>query len=78
MKVLFATAELRPLVSAGGLGEAAAGLTAALRDRGLDVLTVLPDYHRWPLTDEQVNSIVAFLKSLTGELPAYAKMPTNT
>ncbi|MDH4281757.1 MAG: cytochrome-c peroxidase [Myxococcales bacterium] len=30
------------------------------------------------LTDEQVNSIVAFLKSLTGELPAYAKMPTNT
>lgn len=54
MKVLFATAELRPLVSAGGLGEAAAGLTAALRDRGLDVLTVLPDYHRWPLTDEQV------------------------
>ncbi len=27
------------------------------------------------LTDAQVNSIVTFLKSLTGELPDYAKMP---
>ena len=36
MRILFATAELRPLVSAGGLGEAAAGLTAALRERGHD------------------------------------------
>lgn len=30
------------------------------------------------LTDEQVKSIVAFLKSLTGELPAHAKMPEST
>lgn len=27
------------------------------------------------LTDEQVNAIVLFLKSLTGELPAHARMP---
>lgn len=30
------------------------------------------------LTEEQVNDIVAFLKSLTGELPAHAKMPKET
>ena len=35
LHVLFATAELRPLVSAGGLGEAASGLVAALRDAGV-------------------------------------------
>lgn len=29
------------------------------------------------LSDAQVNSIVAFLKSLTGELPAYARLPAN-
>jgi cytochrome c peroxidase len=30
------------------------------------------------LTDAQVNSIVTFLKSLTGELPAHARMPKDT
>ena len=29
------------------------------------------------LTEGQVNSIVTFLKSLTGELPAHAKPPTK-
>lgn len=53
MRVLFATAELRPLVSAGGLGEAAAGLTAALTELGVEVLTVLPDYSGWPLVDQE-------------------------
>lgn len=51
MRILFATAELRPLVSAGGLGEAAAGLVAGLRALGHDVEVVLPDYHRWHLDD---------------------------
>lgn len=54
MRVLFATAELRPIVSAGGLGEAAAGLAAALRDRGVDVITAIPGYGPYPLADEQV------------------------
>ena len=54
MKVLFATAELRPLVSAGGLGEAAAGLASALDKLSVDVLIALPDYWRWPLADERV------------------------
>lgn len=30
------------------------------------------------LTEQQVNDIVAFLKSLTGELPPYAKMPEGS
>lgn len=53
MRVLFATAELRPLVSAGGLGEAAAGLVAGLRDQGVDVITVLPGYSAFPLENEE-------------------------
>lgn len=53
MRVLFATAELRPLVSAGGLGEAAAGLVAGLRDLGADVITVLPGYSSFQLADEE-------------------------
>lgn len=53
MRVLFATAELRPLVSAGGLGEAAAGLAAGLRDHGVDVITVLPGYSAFPLENEE-------------------------
>ena len=48
-RVLFATAELRPLVSAGGLGEAASGLVAALRSTGVDVTVALPDYFGWEL-----------------------------
>ena len=54
MRVLFATAELRPLVSVGGLGEAATGLVSGLRARGLDVVVALPDYGRWELVDERV------------------------
>lgn len=54
MRIVFATAELRPLASAGGLGEAAAGLAAALSAAGVDVLTVLPGYAEYPLDDEQL------------------------
>lgn len=50
-RVLFATSELRPLVSVGGLGEAAAGLTAALPAAGVGVLTALPAYQRWELDE---------------------------
>lgn len=53
MRVVFATAELRPLVSAGGLGEAAAGLAAALREQGVDVITVIPGYSSFPLDNEE-------------------------
>jgi len=52
MNILFATAELRPLVSAGGLGEASAGLVAALRESGVNVTVALPDYFAWELADE--------------------------
>jgi starch synthase len=51
MRVLFATAELSPIVSAGGLGEAASGLASALRSAGVDVEIVLPAYQRWELSD---------------------------
>ena len=44
MRVLFATAELAPLVRVGGLAEAAAGLVLALRKAGVEVDVVVPDY----------------------------------
>jgi starch synthase len=52
MKVLFATAELTPVVRVGGLAEAAAGLVNALRAAGIDVEVVLPDYGGIELTDQ--------------------------
>lgn len=54
MKVLFATAELSPLVRVGGLAAAAAGLVDELRRMGLDVEVALPDYQGWALQDEEV------------------------
>jgi starch synthase len=53
MRILFATAELRPLISTGGLAEASAGLIASLRRLGHDVEVVLPDYSGWELEDEE-------------------------
>lgn len=58
MHILMATAELRPLVSKGGLGEAATGLVAALRRAGHEVTIVLPDYSGWALEGERRLPVV--------------------
>ncbi len=52
-RILFVTAELRPLVSVGGLGEASAGLVEGLRKRGHHVDVVIPDYGGWVLEGER-------------------------
>ncbi|MEA2001690.1 MAG: glycogen/starch synthase [Actinomycetota bacterium] len=57
MRVLFATAELTPLARAGGLGEAAGGLVAALRAAGITVDVVLPDYSAIGLADERPREV---------------------
>lgn len=54
MHVLFATAELAPLVRVGGLGEVSGGVTRELRRMGVQVDVVLPDYFATPLADETV------------------------
>ena len=53
-RILFATSELRPLVSVGGLGEAAAGLTAALPAAGVGVLSAIPAYRHWDIDEVEV------------------------
>jgi starch synthase len=53
MRVLFATAELSPLVSVGGLAEASAGLVIELRAQGVDVEVVVPDYVGSELHDQE-------------------------
>lgn len=52
MRVLFATAELSPIATVGGLAAAAAGLGAELRRAGVDVDLVMPDYGGIGLVDE--------------------------
>lgn len=52
MKVLFAAAEFAPVSTVGGLASAASGLVGALRDAGVDVIVVLPDYEGWALAEE--------------------------
>ena len=51
-RVMFVTAEFAPIVKVGGLGEASAGLVGALREAGLAVEVVLPDYGHYPMEDE--------------------------
>lgn len=55
MNVLFLTGEMAPYAKAGGLGDVAAALPAALHKLGVDVRVVLPRYgridrDRWGLT----------------------------
>ncbi len=55
MKVLFLSAEVAPFAKAGGLGDVAASLPAALRRLGHEVRVVMPRYgqidpERWGLT----------------------------
>ncbi len=52
MRVLFATAELSPIATVGGLAAAAAGLGGELRRAGIDVDLVMPDYGGIALVDE--------------------------
>ena len=44
MRILFAAAEMSPMVRTGGLGEAVAGLAKALADAGHEVTVALPGY----------------------------------
>ena len=55
--VLFATAEMEPLVSTGGLGAASAGLVAALRRDGVRVTAVIPGYQAWTLESERTVTL---------------------
>jgi len=57
MRVLFATAELAPIVAVGGLAQASAGLVAELRRQGVDVDVALPDYGGVVLADETVTEV---------------------
>jgi starch synthase len=53
MHIAFATAELSPIATVGGLAAAAAGLAGELRSLGHRVDLLLPDYGDVELSDEQ-------------------------
>jgi starch synthase len=52
MRVCFATAELAPVATVGGLAAAAAGLAGELRRLGVDLDVLMPDYGDVTLVDE--------------------------
>lgn len=54
---MFATAELSPIATVGGLAAAAAGLARELRAAGVDVDVVMPDYGGIDLVDETVVTL---------------------
>lgn len=55
MKVLLVSAELSPLVRTGGLGDAVAGLAAALAEAGQEVTVALPRYRHLEQAGEPVE-----------------------
>ncbi len=57
MQVLFATAELSPVARVGGLAEAASGLVRALRQAGVALNVVMPDYGDVVLHNETVRDV---------------------
>jgi len=73
MKILFATAELAPLASAGGMAEASAGLVKQLRAYGHKVNVVVPDYRAVSLQQQtevtlDVPDWVGGARARTGQL----------
>jgi starch synthase len=57
VRVLFASAELAPVATVGGLAAAAAGLVTELRRHGVEVEAALPDYGGVELADETVEAL---------------------
>lgn len=57
MRIVFATAEMAPIASVGGLAQASAGLVRELRGQGVDVELVMPDYGGVALSDEQIRPL---------------------
>ena len=53
VRITFATAELAPLATVGGLAAAASGLVGALSRAGVEVDVLLPDYGGVELADEE-------------------------
>ncbi len=79
MRILYAAAELAPLVRVGGLGEVSGGLTRALRAAGVEVQVVLPDYTGTELTDETVEALdvpdwVGGATARTGTLEGFGEL----
>ncbi len=56
-KVLIAAAEYRGLAKVGGLADVTADLSATLRQKGLDVLVVIPEYPGIPVESPPLASL---------------------
>ncbi len=70
MKVLFAAAELAPLVKVGGLADVTGSLPLALGRRGLDVRAILPLYRRF-VPSEGTTGLGRSVRALGRECPVW-------
>ena len=82
MHIVFATAELAPLVRVGGLAEAAGGLVQALRRGGVKVELLVPDYsgpEGTVLVDERIETLALppWANGTSGGAPAVATIRTG-
>lgn len=57
MNVLLASAELAPIARVGGMAEAVAGLVKQLRNDGIELTVVLPDYGGVTLGNETIQTL---------------------
>ena len=59
MKILFVSAEVRPFIKTGGLGDVSFELPKALREKGEDVRIILPKYEDIPLDFTSKTNLLA-------------------
>ncbi len=59
MKILFVSAEVRPFIKTGGLGDVSFELPKALREKGEDIRIILPKYGDIPLNYTSKTNLIA-------------------
>jgi starch synthase len=75
MRVCVVTAELTPFARTGGLGDAVAGLSRFLHQRGVDLRVIMPRYSGCDFQGEVVEPVAALQgleTELAGERVGYA------
>jgi starch synthase len=83
VRILFATAELSPIARVGGLAEASAGLVRALRNAGIEVEVLVPDYGNIALDDEhdqplELDAPFGHARLRHGEAPGFGQVTLVT
>src|SRR5262249_26989579 len=77
MKVLSVVSELYPLVKTGGLADVAGALPAALQEKGVDVVSLLPGYPSVLAQVGQASEVLSTSDCLGGNARVIAARTTD-